>query len=284
VALCGCTSSGTSGSPTDADLRVWVTDLRDVAVDPDDAYDIAVAMSDPVRRPDLVVLDHAGPSTAAAVRSLAETFGRQPPRVVTADEIGALVDAIRDAGPGGVTIVSTGALTAIAGLLEEAPGLVRAKVTRVLVFAGDAAPGAPIEYNVTLDASAFVAVMGSGLPVAWVPCFDGGPWTAGSSSFVATSDARLQRGVPAEVATWLAARIGDRAGGRSLWAGPLTIGEPAGARWVRHTVRFNALGQRDDAGSVAATVDQLVVVDRPAFDEWMVSATNTALRRAHRPG
>jgi len=57
-------------------------------------------------------------------------------------------------------------------------------VAMVLAFIGEASDPEYQEYNVGLDPQAFVGLMRSGLPVYWVPCFDGGLWqNRGHASF-----------------------------------------------------------------------------------------------------
>jgi hypothetical protein len=56
------------------------------------------------------------------------------------------------------------------------------------------------EYNVGLDPQAFVGLMRSGLPVYWVPCFDGGAWqNRGHATFWRASHRALLGQVAPEV-------------------------------------------------------------------------------------
>lgn len=260
---------------------MWISDLYEPANDPDDHYDLAVGMVDRTLRPDLIVLDnHLGRQTgdAPAVTSLAKVTGQRAPRAVLDSDLQAQAEMLRRAPTRSVTVVSLGALSALADLLDAHGGLVHKKVRRVLVFAGDAAAGAAVEYNVHQDSAAYLRVMTSGLPIRWVPCFDGGTWQAGNSSYTVTSDAALLEGVRPDVRDWFEDRFGERFGVRNLWATGVLHEQPRGAVWQQRTVRLNNAGTVDEAGAHTAVVDQLVVQDRAAFSAWMVEATNRALR------
>jgi hypothetical protein len=64
------------------------------------------------------------------------------------------------------------------------PELFRTNVAMVLAFIGEASDKKFQEYNVGVDPQAYVGLMRSGLPVYWVPCFDGGLWqNHGHASF-----------------------------------------------------------------------------------------------------
>jgi len=75
-----------------------------------------------------------------------------------------------------VSIISVGSLRDIAAGYNRSPDLFRAKVDRLFIFIGEASARGHIEYNVGLDKYAYIRIMNSGLPVYWVPCFDGGLW------------------------------------------------------------------------------------------------------------
>ena len=92
-----------------------------------------------------------------------------------------------------VTVITVGSLRDVAAAFNRAPDLFRKNVSRLLVFLG-AVDSAKPEWNVQLDPHAFVRVMNSGLPVDWVPCFDGGLFkNAGRASFWRASHADLLR-------------------------------------------------------------------------------------------
>lgn len=59
---------------------------------------------------------------------------------------------------------------------------------------GDASNPKFVEWNGTLDPQAYLGLMRSGLPIYWVPCFDGGIWrNHGHASFGQARDADLLR-------------------------------------------------------------------------------------------
>lgn len=75
-----------------------------------------------------------------------------------------------------VTIISVGSLRDIAAGYNRSPDLFKSKVDRLFIFIGEASKKGHIEYNVGLDKKAYIRIMNSGLPVYWIPCFDGGHW------------------------------------------------------------------------------------------------------------
>ena len=77
---------------------------------------------------------------------------------------------------GPVSIISVGSLRDIAAGYNRSPNLFKAKVDRLFIFIGEASKKGHIEYNVGLDKNAYIRIMNSGLPIYWVPCFDGGLW------------------------------------------------------------------------------------------------------------
>lgn len=83
-----------------------------------------------------------------------------------------------------VAIAAVGSMRDLAAAYNREPALLRAKVGKLLIFIGEASDPKFKEYNVNLDPQAYIALMRSGLPVYWVPCFDGGMWqNRGHASF-----------------------------------------------------------------------------------------------------
>jgi hypothetical protein len=83
-----------------------------------------------------------------------------------------------------VCIATLGSVRDVAAAFNREPRLFRTNVAMVLAFIGEASDAKLQEYNVGLDPHAFVGLMRSGLPVYWVPCFDGGLWqNRGHASF-----------------------------------------------------------------------------------------------------
>lgn len=75
-----------------------------------------------------------------------------------------------------VTIISVGSLRDVAASYNRSPSLFKNRVNKLLIFIGEASLKGHVEYNVGLDNNAYIQIMNSGLPVYWVPCFDGGQW------------------------------------------------------------------------------------------------------------
>ena len=75
-----------------------------------------------------------------------------------------------------VTIISVGSLRDVAASYNRSPNLFRTKINKLFIFIGEASLKGHVEYNVGLDKNAYIRIMNSGLPVYWVPCFDGGRW------------------------------------------------------------------------------------------------------------
>jgi len=261
---------------------LWVSDLYDPADDPDDHYDFAVGLSDPQMRPGIFVLDglvSPQPINAPAIEELVKLTGLPGPQVVLASDAAA-IDAWVDEQPdGSIDIVSVGSLTPIAALLDRDPDRLRAKVRQVLIIAGNARPADISEHNVRLDPAAFLRVMSSGLPIRWVPAFDGQDYAAGTSSFTVTTDEELMAGVDPGVRSWFERYVSNQWGSRALWGAALIIDQnPPGATWEASEVPFNEIGGVQEYGGWVAKVDRLVVTDRDLFEEWMVARTNETLR------
>jgi hypothetical protein len=99
-----------------------------------------------------------------------------------------------------VCIATLGSVRDVVCAFNREPRLVRKKVAMVLAFIGEASDGKFQEYNVGLDPQASVGLMRSGLPVYWVPCFDGGLWqNRGYASFWRASQRTLLEGASPEV-------------------------------------------------------------------------------------
>ena len=278
---------------------VYVSDLS-AAGDADDWYDAAVLYS--LGWEPTFVLDNPGGvqlsgSGAAAIRELNAITGRRgsahvgleaPLRTLTdkgLDQdhqaaVRAILDALR-ASPRRIPIVAVGSLRDVAAAYNRDPRLVTRKSSTVVVFAGDATAGAPLEPNVLADPKAFVRVLTSGLRVRWVPSFDGGSWVAGvHSSFVQLPQAELVAALPGPYRELLGAR-GDEPLG-NLWAGPL-IGVAVRpnviregrlvARFVPHTVRFADDGSASSRGTNVGSVELFTVHDRALFADFMHEET-----------
>jgi hypothetical protein len=99
-----------------------------------------------------------------------------------------------------VCIATAGSVRDVVCAFNREPGLFRTNVAMVLAFLGEASDTNFVEHNVTLDPQAYVGLMRSGLPVYWVPCFDGGLWqNKGHASFWQASHRALLEGATPEV-------------------------------------------------------------------------------------
>jgi hypothetical protein len=99
-----------------------------------------------------------------------------------------------------VSIVTIGSVRDVAAAFNRSPDLFHKKLGRLMIFIGEASDPGFIEYNVSLDVQAFRRIMESGLPVYWVPCFDGGLWqNRGHASFWRASHRTLLEGASPDV-------------------------------------------------------------------------------------
>jgi len=88
----------------------------------------------------------------------------------------------------------------VVAAFNREPALFRSKVAMILAFIGEASDEKFVEWNVSLDPQAYVGLMRSGLPVWWVPCFDGGSWqNKGHASYWRASHQALLEGAAPEV-------------------------------------------------------------------------------------
>jgi hypothetical protein len=104
-----------------------------------------------------------------------------------------------ESSPNPVTLITVGSLRDTAAAFNRRPDLFRKKASRLLIFIGEASAGTR-EWNVGLDPNAFIRIMNSGLPVWWVPCFDGGNFkNRGKASYWTAEQAELLREAPDRV-------------------------------------------------------------------------------------
>ena len=138
----------------------------------------AIGLADPLRTPDDKALD-------------------QPAEFQSAVEL--IVETLR-ASRRPVCIATAGSVRDVVCAFNREPRLFRKKVAMVLAFIGEASDTKFQEYNVGLDPQAFAGLMRSGLPVYWVPCFDGGVWqNRGHASFWRASQQTLLQGAIPEL-------------------------------------------------------------------------------------
>jgi len=180
---------------------IYCADLFHPHNDPDDHFDIAALYSLPEIEVRAIILDqnnHCGwdqETTPGSVpitqlnyitkRDVPYAIGLRFNLVTPEDKglwgeqdqkgIELLIDALRQSSRP-VTVITVGSLRDLAAAYNRNPALLRKKIDRVFVFAGEASKTGFVDYNVDLDINAYIRVMGSDLPVYWVPCFDGGMW------------------------------------------------------------------------------------------------------------
>ena len=222
------TGSGASG-PARRKTKIpviYCTDLFHPHDDPDDHFDLASLYAIPELEIKAVILDQGAKQETKPGRIAVEQLNHltsrkvpwaiglsreltrpsdagldEPPRYQAGVE---LILSVLEKSPSPVTLITVGSLRDVAAALNRKPALFAEKVARLFVFIGDA-QGAFREYNVTLDPHAYVRVMNSGLPVYWVPCFDGGIWKneAGHASYWQARHAELLADVSPPVMNYL---------------------------------------------------------------------------------
>jgi hypothetical protein len=207
LAVVGCWAA--MGAPAEAVRPVpviYCTDLFHPHDDPDDHFDLATLYAMPELDIKGVVLDQGRKQLERPgripVSQLNRITGRSVPAVIglavplkSPDDQGLdqppefqrgvkfIVQTLR-ASARPVCIATLGSVRDVVAAFNREPGLFRTNVAMVLAFIGEASNAKLREYNVGLDPQAFVGLMRSGLPVYWVPCFDGGLWqNRGHASF-----------------------------------------------------------------------------------------------------
>ena len=200
---------------------IYCTDLFHPHDDPDDHFDLATLYAMPELDIKGVVLDQGRKQLERPgripVSQMNKITGRNVPAAIgLADPLKSPDDQALDqpaqfqgaveliiqtlrASARPVCIAALGSVRDVVCAFNREPGLFRTNVTMVLAFIGEASDGKFQEYNVGLDPQAFVGLMRSGLPVYWVPCFDGGLWqNRGHASFWRASQRALLEGATPE--------------------------------------------------------------------------------------
>lgn len=287
LGACATTPAFAAATATSAPPRlpvIYCTDLFHPHDDPDDHFDLAALYALSELNVTCIVLDQGVkqkekpgripvsqlnwlsgrnvpvvPGLATPLRHPQDAGAEQPAEFQGGVE--AILRTLREADRL-VTIIAVGSLRDLAAAWNREPNLLRSKVGMLLLFIGEASDPEFREYNVGLDPAAFVAVMRSRLPVAWVPCFDGGVGqNAGHASFWQASHADLLAHAPppliqyfiyaleherAEPAAFLEQPVNpDRqaklfAQTRNLWCTAI-FGAVAGRRVVERDGRFTSL-------------------------------------------
>jgi hypothetical protein len=199
---------------------IYCTDLFHPHEDPDDHFDLAAVFAFPQLDIRGIVLDQGGqqmrrpgriPVSQMSVltgRKVTVATGLEHPLRSPTDPaldqpavcqggVELILRSLRESATP-VMIATVGSVRDVVAAFNRDADLFRAKAGKLLVFIGEATDPAFREYNVALDPQAYVGLMRSGLPIYWVPCFDGGLWqNAGHASFwQAQHEALLQRADP----------------------------------------------------------------------------------------
>jgi len=209
LATCASFACLTSAQPTSAPPRVpliYCTDLFHPHDDPDDHFDLATIFAIPEFDIRCVILDQGDQQLKrpgkVAVAQLNQITGRSVPAVpglgaklrsptdAALDQpeqfqqgVATILCVLRTSTPP-VMIATVGSVRDVVAAFNREPSLFYEKVGKVMAFIGEASKEDFREHNVELDPSAYIGLMRSGLPVYWVPCFDGGLWqNGGHASF-----------------------------------------------------------------------------------------------------
>jgi len=209
-----CLTRGTAAEVTRSVPVIYCTDLFHPHDDPDDHFDLATLCAMPELDIKGVVLDQGRKQLERPgripVSQMNRITGRKVPAVIgLCDPLKGPDDKALDqpaqfqgavelilqtlrASAKPVCIATAGSVRDVVCAFNREPGLFQTNVAMVLAFIGEASDAKFQEYNVGLDPQAFVGLMRSGLPVYWVPCFDGGLWqNRGHASFWRVSQRTL---------------------------------------------------------------------------------------------
>jgi hypothetical protein len=222
-ALCGgglaLASAATATRPVPV---IYCTDLFHPHDDPDDHFDLAALYAMPeldlkgivldqgrkqLERPGRIPVSQMNRITGRSVPALIglsdplktadDKALDQPPQFQTGVEF--ILQTLR-ASARPVSIATAGSVRDVVCAFNREPALFRTNVAMILAFIGEALDPKFQEYNVGLDPQAFIGLMRSGLPVYWVPCFDGGLWqNQGHASFWRARHQALLAGAAPEV-------------------------------------------------------------------------------------
>ena len=205
-------------SATAAVPVIYCTDLFHPPDDPDDHFDLATVFAlrqvelkaiildqglKQLRRPGAIPLSQLNHCTGRAIPwAIGLAHPLKHPTDPALDQptefqagVKLILDSLR-AATGQVMVATLGSVRDLVAAFNREPELCRKKIGRVLAFIGEASEPSFQEYNVSLDPQAYVGLMRSGLPVWWVPCFDGGLWqNRGHASFWRAPHRELLQGV-----------------------------------------------------------------------------------------
>ncbi len=336
VGLAGC--GDIMGAPAAAGRAVpviYCTDLFHPHDDPDDHFDLAMLYAMPeldikgivldqgrnqLERPGRIPVSQLNKLTgrdvptaiglAAPLKSPDDQGLDQPPEFQQGVEF--ILRTLR-ASARPVCIATLGSVRDVVAAFNREPGLFRTNVAMVLAFIGEASDAKFQEYNVGLDPHAFVGLMRSGLPVYWVPCFDGGLWqNRGHASFWKASQTELLKQATPEVTQYFIYALEKEtseplaflsrpidperqarlfAGSRNLWCGPV-LGVMSGREVRRPLFGFAEVDVSvSDAGVVSygkapgsQKLKRFEVQDPAQYGPGMIEATAGLLSTLGRKG
>ena len=213
---------GAAGTPGVRVPVIYCTDLFNPPNDPDDHFDLASALAIPELDLKAIILDDGGRQArqpgAIPVSQMRAITGREVPfatgllkKLKNPDDNGLdqpaefqkgveLILKVLEEAREPVAIATLGSLRDVTAAFNRKPDLFRAKVGRLVIFIGDAANPSFVDYNVGLDHQAYIGLMRSGLPIYWVPCFDGGAYkNAGHASYYVVKQSAVLKEVSPEV-------------------------------------------------------------------------------------
>jgi hypothetical protein len=201
---------------------IYCTDLFHPHDDPDDHFDLATVFAMPEMDVKVIVLDQGdkqlqrpgsipvsqmnritGLKVPAAIGLAKKLKSPQDKALDQSAEfqngVAMILQTLRDS-PVPVMIAAVGSVRDVVAAFNREPELFRAKVGKLMAFIGDASHPTFKEYNVELDPQAYIGLMRSGLPVWWVPCFDGGLWqNKGHASFWKAKHGDILENAPPEL-------------------------------------------------------------------------------------
>lgn len=198
---------------------IHCTDILYPPDDPDDYFDLASIHGTSEFDLKLVVLDQGEKQVkrpgSQAVDEMNAITGRKVPCAIGLNErlrsttdtalsqarqfqggVEGILSVLR-ASKEPVTVSVVGSARDMAAAFNREPDLFRKKIRRIYVFCGEASDPKFTEWNVAMDPFAFAALMRSGLPICWIPCFDKGDWkNGGHASFWQTTQSELLKNAP----------------------------------------------------------------------------------------
>ena len=176
---------------------IYCTDLYQPPQDPDDHYDLAILACLPEFDVRAIIFDNATdwrdatkeagigalqqisdiskspiPPYAIGLRekltSLDDKAENQPEETQKGVEL--IIKTLRESNEK-VVLFLVGSCRDFAVAFNREPDLLREKVKALYVNAGNGPDGLQFEWNVMLDSYSYMALMQSGLPIYWAPCF-----------------------------------------------------------------------------------------------------------------